>query len=241
MLCPIMDGRVQVAQPQQGYRFSVDALLLAAFALERRPEMASFIELGAGSGVVSAVLTLGGWQGGVALEIQEELFACAGETVRLNGLENRVTVEQGDLRQLRPRFGSGSFPFVVSNPPFFPVDQSRPSPHSGRAVARQEWSCSMADVLSAMRYLLPQGGSGVTVYPVSRLEELVAQAGSHKLRPTFLRFVHPEVGGPASLFLVELVKGGRRPLQVLSPWNIRAPGQEATEWYSLLLNRLGEA
>ncbi len=241
VLRPIMDGRLQVAQPQRGYRFSVDALLLSAYAIQRQPETSAFMELGAGSGVVSAVLAMAGWKGGVALEIQQELVVCAEETVRLNGLEGRVTVELGDLRQLQPRFASGSYPVVVSNPPFFPVDQFRPSPEAGRAVARQEWFCTMADLLSAMRYLLPVGGSGVAIYPVSRLEELVALSRTHKLRPTCVRFVHSEIGDPASLFLVELVKGERRSLQVLPPWTIRSSGGEAPEWYSLLLGRLGTA
>ena len=52
----LFDGRLKVLQPAKGYRFSVDALLLAAFFQERQAD--HVLEIGPGSGIISLILAL---------------------------------------------------------------------------------------------------------------------------------------------------------------------------------------
>ncbi|MEK6851454.1 MAG: hypothetical protein AABY30_02825, partial [Candidatus Thermoplasmatota archaeon] len=83
-------GRVRVLQKKKGYRFSVDAPLLAAFIRTRADDEA--LELGTGSGVISLLLSVKPFRRIVALEIQEGLADLARRNVELNGLGDRVEV-----------------------------------------------------------------------------------------------------------------------------------------------------
>jgi tRNA1Val (adenine37-N6)-methyltransferase len=50
----ILGGRVRVIQPRGGYRFSVDAILLACFVSTRGRDRV--LDLGAGTGVISLAI-----------------------------------------------------------------------------------------------------------------------------------------------------------------------------------------
>jgi len=50
----LLGGRLRIVQPRAGYRFSIDALLLAHFV--RLREGAFVLELGTGSGVIAVLL-----------------------------------------------------------------------------------------------------------------------------------------------------------------------------------------
>ena len=95
----LFDGALLCHQHRQGYRFSVDAVLLAHFVVP--PKGARILDLGAGCGVVS--LQLAYRHPSVflsALEIQDTLVALCRRNVLANGFEERLTVVQGDLRRL---------------------------------------------------------------------------------------------------------------------------------------------
>jgi tRNA1Val (adenine37-N6)-methyltransferase len=65
----ILDGSITLIQPRHGYRFSIEAVLLARFA--RATTRDRVLELGAGCGVVSIMMaTLCRPRGVVAIEIQ---------------------------------------------------------------------------------------------------------------------------------------------------------------------------
>src|SRR5512137_544956 len=93
-------GRVRILQPKKGYRFSVDAPLLADF-IRPRPEDAA-LELGTGSGVISLLLSLKPLRKITALEIQPGLAGLARRNVELNGLGGRIEVVEADLRTYKP-------------------------------------------------------------------------------------------------------------------------------------------
>ncbi|MCP4356810.1 MAG: methyltransferase, partial [Chloroflexi bacterium] len=69
-------GQLQFIQPQQGYRFSIDAVLLADFLSVKPDER--LIDLGSGTGIIpllSAVLTPA--REIIALELQDRLAELA--------------------------------------------------------------------------------------------------------------------------------------------------------------------
>lgn len=236
VLEPYLGGLVRVSQPESGYRFSVDAPLLAAFTLESTGFGGPFVELGAGCGVVSALVALASGACGTGLELQDDHVAAARETVAANGLQGRVDVVLGDLRDLRGRFDAGCAATVFSNPPYHPLGQGRMSRDESVALSRHEVACSMVDVLSAMRYLLGPGGRGSLVYPVPRLPGLLGGLAAHKLYPVRLRMVHADCHQEASLVLLEVAKSSLRSgFRVESPWNLEG---ESSQWYEGLRSRV---
>src|SRR5437016_1205479 len=98
-------GEVIVVQPRRGYRFSIDALLLAHFAAEAaqtlKPAARHAIDLCAGCGVVGLLLArrLPGCELDL-VELQPELARLASEGARRSGLGERVRVHSLDLRGL---------------------------------------------------------------------------------------------------------------------------------------------
>jgi tRNA1Val (adenine37-N6)-methyltransferase len=79
-------GRVVVRQKKEGYRFALDAPLLADFVRTKPGEV--LLELGTGSGIIALLLGRRAFAHLTALEIQPSLAALARRNVRLNGLGN---------------------------------------------------------------------------------------------------------------------------------------------------------
>ena len=230
----VLGGLVTCRQPVDGYRFSVDSLLLAHFVLCQESIGQPFMDMGAGCGVIAALLGRSGWVKGTALEFQPVLATCARETLVLNGLSG-IDVVHGDIRRLAHRFTAGSQMVVVSNPPYYARDASRPNPDPAIAAARHEIECTMNDLLSGARYLLPPGGRFYLVYPVARLTECLARAEAQKLNPASLRFIHPLPSQNASHVLLALSKSRQPSLKVLPPLVTHTDLLADGPWYQELL------
>lgn len=197
---------VKLFQAKNGYRFSVDAVLLEHFMSAGK--RGSGCELGCGSGVISILLAKRMKQITIqAVEIQESLAERAERNVVLNGLADRVTVLSKDLRELKALYETNSFDFVFSNPPFRKPKTGRISSDGERAVARHEMEMTVADLVTAAAYLLKHSGRFYLIYHPFRLAELITLLRASKLEPKRMRFVHSSKGKEAKMVLVEAVKG----------------------------------
>jgi tRNA1Val (adenine37-N6)-methyltransferase len=203
-----------VIQSRDGYRFSIDALLLADFSTIRKGDRV--VDLGTGCGIISLLLLRSrGAEWVVGLEIQEALAFQASRNARLNGLRDRMPVVRGDLRRLP--LEHGSFHAVVCNPPYRRARSGRINPDRERAVARHEILASLDDILRSARLLLREKGRVSLIYPAERLTDLLAGMRGLGLEPKRLQLVHPNVDAGAGLVLVEAARGGRPGVTVLPP------------------------
>ncbi len=217
---------VRVVQRRSGYRFTLDAVLLAHFAaVEGAGVSGPLLELGAGSGVVSFLLVKQFGLGPVdALELQPAVYARLERAVALNGLEARVKPLLGDLRRLRELVPGGTYTHVVSNPPFRRAEAGVRSPDEERAVSKSEVACDAPSVVAAARYALAPGGAVSLVYPAARVAEVLGLLTGAKLHPAVLRFVHSRVGSPATRFLVHALRDRDRGLAVRAPLIVHGEG-----------------
>lgn len=212
-------GRLRCLQPRQGYRFSVDAVLLAHF-FTPAPE-ARILDLGAGCGVVSLILSHR-WPAVslVALEVQARLAEIIRRNVAGNGLENRITVIEGDCRRIATLLPQGSCDWVAANPPYYPTGSGRHHPASERAKARHEILGGLSEMAQAAAFALKAEGRAAFVYPAARAVTLLGVLRENGLAPERLRLAHPWLGAEAKLALVEAVKDGGEGLVVLPPFFI---------------------
>lgn len=198
---------LRVRQPEKGYRFSIDSVLLADFASACCGR--SVLDLGTGSGVVLLLLArrCDVLKTGVGVEIQRTLWEYACRNIRENGLGDRLSAVLGDLRETIPGLSPRSFDLVVANPPYRKIGEGRRNPDPRREIARHEVACTMADVFTAAgRYLAPRGRFAI-VCPSARLPELFALGAAAGILPETIRFVHPHADEPANRVLVA---GSRR-------------------------------
>ncbi len=209
------DLGLEIRQPENGYRFSVDALLLADFV--RIKKSSRVIELGAGCGIISLILSKRFPDSHfTAVEIQEALFGIMKENIRINRASN-ITPLLSDMKELPERFKAGSFDHVVSNPPFRKPETGRLCLDSQEALSRHEILITLGELLKISRFLLRPGGRFSMVFPAERTAELITNMSLEKLEPKRLQFVHPDEERQARLILAEGLKNGGVEARILSP------------------------
>jgi len=207
---------LRIIQSLDGYRFSLDPLLLCDFA--GAGSGGRIIDLGTGCGVIPLILA-GKFPGAslVGVELQEKMAGLALRNVALNGLTDRIEVVCGDVLSLRGRFPVSSFDLVTANPPYRKPGSGRVSPRAGRDLARHESSAGLADFLAVAKYLVKPAGTICFISHPSRLPEFVHCAGELKLSLLRLRLVHGTAAAPATMFLAQLAKGRKGETWVLPP------------------------
>ena len=223
-------------QPKQGYRFSLDPLLLCDFA--NASQETSIVDLGTGSGVLALVLAKMALQAQVtAFEQDMETARLAQQNVVLNRLPDRVTVLHEDVLQVRRHLPVSSCDLVVSNPPYRKQGRGRLNPHPGKLAARHETTAGLADFLAAAKYLVkPITGRICLIYHPDRFVELMVESVAQKLAVTRLRMVHGLPDAPAKVFLVELSKGRKNAdLQIMPPLIVRSDTENYTDEVSRIL------
>lgn len=220
-------GRLKIVQKKAGYRFSVDALLLAHFASPCPVD--PVIDLGTGCGVIPLLLLFRGKTPRVVgVEVQPSLADLARRNAALNRVASRVKIWEKDLRELRTKPLRGNFGLVVSNPPYRKLGSGRVNPDEEKCLARHEIKAALEDVLGVASHLLRDKGRLSMIYPASRAAEVFQKMARHRLEPKRLRFVHSHEGDEARLMLVEAVKEGRPQLDVLSPLFLYDSGGDYT-------------
>ena len=213
----ILGGRLRIIQKKRGYRFSLDALLLAHFAVLREGD--DLIDLGTGGGIIALILAAtrplagGFW----------------GSTSRTNSSQSRSGMSFSTALPDKLRSAEGtsaarsllcepqSFSAAVFNPPYRRLRSGRMNPDPEKAVARHEIAGTAADFLAAAVHALRPEGRVYAIYPATRMVQLLARMRDFRIEPKRLRLVHSRPGGSGAFVLVEGVKEGREGLKVLPP------------------------
>lgn len=220
---------LRIIQSPDAFRFGMDAVLLADFA-HLRPR-GRVCDLGAGTGILP--LLLSGRDPDMtcdAVEIQQDAAERAARSVRLNGLENRITVHHRDLREARSFLPHAAYDLVICNPPYSPAAASLHSPKAALRTARQETECTLSDIAAAAAFLLRGKGRLALMLPAPRLPEAFDTLRRHRLEPKRLRLVHGSALRPARLALMEAMMDVNPGLMIEPPLIVKNPdGTDAAE------------
>lgn len=203
-----LGGKIKLRQPENGYRATSDAVLLAA-SVEAKPGQ-NVLDIGTGSGAVG--LCLLARCPGIAvtgIEIQPEMAELAIHNAGLNSLESSFRVICGDIRSKKIEdVPTGFFDWVVTNPPFILEDQ--PSPDKIRDIAHRESACSLEEwIKNALRYVRPRGFFAM-INRADRIAEICTLL-SPKLGGIRIIPVWTKENGPAKRIIVIGRKGVRSP------------------------------
>jgi tRNA1Val (adenine37-N6)-methyltransferase len=225
--------RLRIIQKKDGYRFSIDALLLANFLALKKHERV--LDIGTGCGIIPLYLAMRGNRNEMTgVEIQQELYETALKNRLLGGYDN-ITFINDDVLAYSRHVGKMTFEVILSNPPYTKPRTGRISPGQSRCLARHESDLNLDSLLKVASSLLVTKGRLYVIYPARRLAEVIDGGRTYRLEPKRLRFVHPRPGERANLFLTELMKNGGEELTVEPPLYIYEKGvytEEVQDYYS---------
>ena len=224
---------LKIIQKTDGFCFGMDAVLLSGFASVKPGERA--LDLGTGTGIIPLLLsakTKGDHFTG--LEIQTEIMKMAQRSVALNGLEKKIDIIQGDIKEASRIFGAARFDVVTSNPPYMNDAHGLKNPGDVKAISRHEVLCTLEDVVREGTKALKPGGRFYMVHRPHRLAEIITVMRQYKLEPKRMKFVHPFADKDANMVLIEAVRGGGAWLKLEPPVIVyKEPGVYTDEIYEI--------
>ncbi len=206
-------GRILVCQKKGGYRFAVDAPLLADFIQTKNTDRC--LELGTGSGVISLLLSIKPFLHITAVEIQGSLAELARRNVQLNRLEKSISVVHADFLDFSP---PRKFDVVFSNPPYIKAQAGRLSSTPEKSVAKHEIKCDILGVMQKTAELLKKNGRAYFIFTAKRRSEFVRAVEKVGLCVKTKRLVYPRKGVQPNFLLSQCVfSPAEAETRILSP------------------------
>lgn len=225
---------LRIIQDPALFCFGMDAVLLSSYVQMKKARRG--LDLGTGNGIIPILLSdRTDCASLTGLEIQPASVDLALRSVALNGLQDRISIVSGDIREAGSIFAAASFDFITCNPPYRPVGTGRitgnacvkgdgaqslrgtgliPDP---RAIARHELLCTFDDVAEAAAKLVRPGGHFYLVHRPMRLAQIISKLCDCGLEPKRMRLVYPHVDQAPNMVLLDCVRGGAPELRVEPP------------------------
>ncbi len=221
-------NNLKIIQNPNRFCFGMDAVLLTGFVHVKKG--ATVLDMGTGTGIIPILLSAKTEASVLTgLEIQSDSYDSATRSVLLNGLQDRVNIIQGDIKEAAQIFKKASFDAVTCNPPYMIGEHGLKNPDDAFAIARHEVLCTFDDVAANAAMVLKPGGSFFLVHRPFRLAEIFATLQKYKLEPKRMQLVYPFVDKEPNMVLIEAVRGGRSRMEVLKPLIIYSEPRKYTD------------
>ncbi|MDO3412920.1 tRNA1(Val) (adenine(37)-N6)-methyltransferase [Saccharibacillus sp. CPCC 101409] len=211
----LLTQNLRIIQSRDVFSFSMDAVLLGRFASV--PAKGRVLDLCTGNGVIPLLLSTRTRAQIEGVEIQERLAGMAERSVAMNGLRERITIHNADLKHFHETAGHGMYDAVTVNPPYTPLTGSDIKANEHEAIARHEIHCTLEDVVQACARMIKPGGKVSMVHRPHRLADILVLMRKYRIEPKRVRFVHPRAHMEANMVLVEGLRDGKPEMRVLPP------------------------
>ncbi|MBO5261822.1 MAG: methyltransferase [Clostridia bacterium] len=227
----IVNESLRLIENKDSLTFGTDAYLLSAILPKK--SNAVFAELGAGSGIISLLaLTKEKCRHVYGFEVQEAIADIAKRNGELNGLSDKLTVINKDLRTATSLDTVKEVDVVFSNPPYMKNDSGKLNANESKNISRHEIFGEINDFCACAKRLLKHGGDFYIVYRPDRLIDLICSLRNNNLEPKRLTFIHANSHTPPSLLLISAKLGGKGGLIIDKPIYIYKDGtNEYTEQF----------
>ncbi len=218
----------KIIQDPNRFCFGMDAVLLSAFANVRKKERV--LDIGTGTGIIPILMEARyGGDNYVGIEIQEDVADMASRSVKYNNLEDKISIDNADVKDALKLYGSGFFDVITTNPPYMTVDKGIVNPNDTKALSRHELSVKLEDIVSISSKLLKNKGRFYMIHRPARLVEIMNVMRKYNLEIKRIRMVHPYIDKEANMVLIEAMHDGKPFLKVENPLIVYEKSGEYTK------------
>ncbi len=239
VLNDILGYNLKIYQESNWFCFSIDSVILANFPrIKKRTK--KILDLGCGNGIIPLILSRRTDCLIEGVEIQKDLAILAKESVLENGLDDRISIYNMDMKDLLMDFSKyNTYDIILSNPPYFKMDSNRTiNDDIHKVIARHELMITLEEIVKIAFQLLKEGAYFATVNRVDRFMEIIDIFKKYRFEVKYIRFIYDNLESRPSLFYIEAVKCGKSGCIVDKPFVMYDTNHMETVEYSNLIKEV---
>ncbi len=222
----ILKSDIKICQPKNGFRFSVDSIILSRFVNLKKAS--NILDVGSGSGIISVLIAkLYDFKSIDAVELQPEMFECLKQSIFINKLESVINPINKDIKLFKPE---KSYELIICNPPYRKKSSGRICETDLENTARFDDKMSLEDLLIFSRSYLKNLGYLYFSYDADLMAEAIFLAKKYNLEPKRLKLLYPNSESNAKLVFIECRKNSKVELKIESPLIQNISGEESEEF-----------
>lgn len=198
---------IHVIQKKDGFRFGIDAVLLANFAKVKNGDRV--VDLCSGTGIVPFIIAGKTKASNITgVEIQRDMTEMANRSTKFNKLQDKIEFICEDLTNINNIKKIPKADVVTVNPPYKLCNSGIVNPNDKMAIARHEICCNLEDVIIACRTLLKDNKRMYMVHRPDRLADIITLMRKNKIEPKRIQMVHPNTKKAPNIVLIEGQRDG---------------------------------
>lgn len=206
-----------IYQDSEKFNFSLDSVLLANFVTLNK-KCKTILDIGCGNAPIPLILSTKTNAKIIGVEIQNESFELAIDSVKINNLSNQIEIINKDINEIYKECESDIYDTITCNPPYFKINENSNTNDSlSKTIARHEVSLNLDDVFRISKKLLKNKGNIAIVHRPERLIEIINAMKKNNIEPKKVQFVYPNINKCANILLIEGVKNGNSGIEILPP------------------------
>lgn len=203
----LIPDKLKIIQNNKYFKFGTDSVLLANYVKVKNKD--KVIDLGSGSGVIPLLLAYKNNPEIVyGIELQKPLAEMSKRSVKLNNLEDKIKIIEGDINQVMNHFEDNQFDTVVTNPPYRPTNTGKITQNKFKAIARHEIEIDIKAIIKKAARLLKAGGSFYLVHLTKRLPQIISLLREKKIEPKEMRLIQARENKDPDRFILKAVLDG---------------------------------
>lgn len=213
----IIEG-LEIIQRNDHQNYTLDSRLLSEFCKINR-HVKKILDIGTGNGILPMLLSKKSKAEIVGIEILEVSANLAKKNIKLNNLEDRVTIINDDIKKWKNHFRRDEFDQIITNPPFFKYEgnDSQINNLDQLTIARHEYNIKLSEIIEISSKLLKNNAYFTMVHRSERLVEILELLVKYGLEPKRLQFCHTKPEKSAKILLIEAVKNSEKGLKIEAP------------------------
>lgn len=202
----------KIIQKKDGFRFAVDAVLIANFL--NLKGVKTVLDIGTGTGIIPILISEKNIEKIYGIEIQSNIADMAERSIKLNNLGEKISIINTDIKKFKNDF---KVDMIVSNPPYMKVDEGKISENIEKAISRHELKLTFEEFISSAKKILKSGGSINIIHRIKRFEEVMNILKNNNFNIKRIRIVYSKLGKDAILFMVEAIKDRKCDIVIKEP------------------------
>ena len=210
-------SNLKIVQDDDYFNFSLDSVLLPNF-IKINSNVKKILDLGTGNAPIPMILSTMTDAELYGVELQKEIYDMAIESLKMNHLENRITIINDNMKCLDKYFEPNNFDIILSNPPYFKLNEnSNTNDIIQKTIARHEKEITLKELVEIAKKYLKNNGTFAIVHRTERLIEIIEEFRKNNIEPKRIQLIYPKEKTESNMVLIEGRKNGKPGLKIMEP------------------------